>query len=258
MKKYLFIGLWIFTSIVPNSFAKRFSNEYSEFQLPQGWECALEGSEWVCQSVNPERKKEAIIILVAKKRGPQDSLANYESYLKGSKTYSLPGGKTQVSEPKIVSIKKLHDHEWVDALHLASEVPGYYTRYLATVKEDLGVAITFSVSKDHYDSYKEVFDSVVAGLRVFRQAASKLAFEQVNGSGNSSVLDQIQIPEDSTLDINTGSGSNGKAQAASSSDDNMMMLAAVLVIGALAFIVIKKKKQQASGAKKSAKKKSVK
>ncbi len=66
--------------------AKRFANQYSEFELPSGWRCSLEGNEWVCQSENAQRKKEAIIILAAKKRGAQDSLAEYQAYLKKTKT----------------------------------------------------------------------------------------------------------------------------------------------------------------------------
>jgi len=158
---------------ISDSHAKRFTSQYCEFELPAGWECALEGAEWVCQSVNKERRKEAIIILAAKKRGTQDSLDEYSAYLKKTKTFTLPGGKTQVSDPKYTKMNTINNHRWVDSLHMASEVPGFYTRYLATVKEDLGVAVTFSVGKDHYDAYQGIFDSIIASLRVFRQKFSK-------------------------------------------------------------------------------------
>ena len=146
--------------LTPTAFAKRFASQYCEFELPNGWECALEGSEWVCQSTNKDRQKEAIIILAAKVRGSQDSLGEYQDYLNQTKTFQLPGGKTQVSEPKSTEISEINGHRWVDSLHLASEVPGFYTRYLATVKADIGVAVTFSVAKDQYDAYKGVFDAV--------------------------------------------------------------------------------------------------
>jgi hypothetical protein len=109
-----------------NVFAKTFTSQFSEFELPNGWDCALEGSEWVCQSDNKDRKKEAIIILAAKYRGDQDDLDKYQAYLKSPKTFSLPGGKTQVSEAKAVSIREINGQRWVDSLHLASEVPGFY------------------------------------------------------------------------------------------------------------------------------------
>src|SRR5688572_27725536 len=81
-----------------NAWAKPFASDYLQFELPPGWDCVLEGAEWVCQSENDDRKREAIIILVAKTRGEQDNLDQYMNYLKAPKTYSLPGGKTQVSE----------------------------------------------------------------------------------------------------------------------------------------------------------------
>ena len=81
MKKYLMVALLISTM----AYSKSFTSEFLEFQLPRGWECQLEGSEWVCQSSVDQKKKEAIIILAAKKRGPQDELDKYEAYLKKSK-----------------------------------------------------------------------------------------------------------------------------------------------------------------------------
>ena len=162
----------IFSSFCQLVEAKKFATKYCEFELPPGWECVLEGLEWVCQSSSKERKKEAIIILAAKLRGSQDSLDQYQAYLKKSKAFKIPGRKTQVSEPKYASMKIINRHQWIDALHLASEVPGFYTRYLATVKEDLGIAVTFSVSRVHYASYQSVFDRMVSTLRVFRQRKS--------------------------------------------------------------------------------------
>ena len=170
MNRYLLVAL-LFSRV---TFAKSFTSEFLEFQLPRGWECQLEGSEWVCQSSVDQKKKEAIIILAAKKRGPQDELEKYEKYLKKSKSFALPGGKTQVSEVIYVkqNIIKTQNHRWVDAEHLASEVPGFYTRYLATVKGNLGVAITFSVAKDVRAEYRELFDSVVETLKVFDRTGS--------------------------------------------------------------------------------------
>lgn len=154
---------------------KSFTTEYIEFQLPPGWECSLEGTEWVCQSQNKQRKREAIIIMAAKERGKQDGIEQYHAYLKEKKQYVLPNRKTQVSEPKYTKKTKVNEHPWVDSLHLASEVPGFYTRYMATTKGDLGIAVTFSVSKEHYDSYLQVFQKVIESMRVFAVARGQIA-----------------------------------------------------------------------------------
>jgi hypothetical protein len=232
-------------------FAKRFTSQYTEFELPAGWECALEGTEWVCQSTNADRKKEAIIILAAKIRGGQDSLAAYQTYLKKTKTFTLPGGKTQVSESKYANIKQINGHRWVDALHLASEVPGFYTRYLATVKEDLGVAVTFSVAKDHYAAYQGIFDKIVATLRVFRQKNANVT--KFAKKKDENLLDDTTfIPDsDNKFDISQRKKKKGGGGLGTTE----MAIGGLILLGIIAVVALKKKKKPAAKAKKSSGKK---
>ncbi len=235
MKRFILSVVVVAFTLSP-AWAKRFSNQYCEFELPSGWQCALEGSEYVCQSENEASKKEAIIILAAKRRGEQDSMEEYTAYLKKSKTYTLPGGKVQVSDPKWTKNTDVNSHQWVDALHLASEVPGFYTRYLATVKEDLGVAITFSVAKDLYDQYQGIFDGVIASMRVFRQKAD--AGTNLNlGANDSSLAETTFIPDGDKVDITTQ-----KTQVRTKEgDDSDMLIFAGLGLAALILFILKKK-----------------
>lgn len=217
--------------------SKRFTSQFCEFELPAGWECGLEGSEWVCQSTTEERKREAIIILAAKTRGQQDSLDAYQAYLKNKKTFALPGGKTQVSEPKYTKVSNVNGQQWIDALHLASEVPGFYTRYLATVKENLGVAVTFSVAKDYYDAYAPVFDKVVQTLRVFAQAAGGAGNVKLKGQGED-LLDSAFLPDGAQLD--SGAGGQKKGKGGKGAGDLLLLVGLALLVGG--FIIWKKKK----------------
>ena len=220
-------------------YAAQFSNQYMSFELPLGWECQLEGSEYVCQSDNGDRRKEAIIILAAKVRSEQDSLDQYQDYLQKEKSYKVPGGKSLVSEPKYAKMTSVNGHSWIDALHLASEVPGFYTRYLATVKSDLGIAITFSVAKDLYRNYQAVFDKVVASLRVFRRRNVNLS--DVDLAGNQgSLADPNFVPDQSAL--NLGARGTKKRSNSSGSDDNFMLYLLIGLVAA-AFYFIKKKKK---------------
>jgi hypothetical protein len=222
------------------SYAKRFSSRYCEFELPPGWECALEGTEYVCQSENADRKKESIIILAAKMRGEQDNLDEYMAYLKKNKEYMLPGGKRQVSEPKSTNLTRINDHQWVDALHLASEVPGFYTRYLATVKEDLGVAVTFSVTKELYAQYRPVMDKMISTLRVFRQKKTELADLRTGKSEDPNFADTTFNPN-SVMDLQAN---RTQKRAADSADDNtnLMLLGLAVVVGVVLAISRAKKK----------------
>lgn len=232
---YLTIILAI-TSILAQ--AKNFSNEYIAFQLPPGWECNLEGAEYVCQSTNKDRQKEAIIIMAAKEKGPQDTLPGYQAYLKEKKTYVLPNRKTQVSDPKYTQVKSVNEHRWVDSLHMASEVPGFFTRYLATVKGDLGVAVTFSVAKDHYNSYQEVFEAVIKSMRVF-------AIQRSKGSTNFALKGQGENILDTPIALEQGLAPQIVQKNKKQSKKNPMaeyLFYGLIALAAGGFIIYKKKK----------------
>jgi len=249
MRPVLLKILLVFTLVLwgSTSFAKRFSSKYCEFELPPGWECALEGTEYVCQSDNADRKKESIIILAAKIRGEQDSLDEYMAYLKKPKEFALPGGKKQISEAKSTKMTRVNEHQWVDALHLASEVPGFYTRYLATVKEDLGVAVTFSVGKDQYAAYQPVMDKLVSTLRVFRQKKAELANLRTGKSEDANFSDTTFNPN-SAMDLQAN---KTKKRGNEGEDDNSnMLLLGLGIAGAVAFIIAKGKKKKGGKSKK--------
>lgn len=169
-KKNTFIFALATLSFLPTSFAAKFANQFVEFELPANWNCLLEGAEWVCQNQqDPTKKKEAIIILAAKIQGDQDTLDQYLAYLKNPKTYNTPQGKSVTSQVKFAQDKSIADHPWVDALHLESEIPGFFTRYLATIKDGIGVLVTYSINRNKYQEYSPVFETLVKSLRVFRR-----------------------------------------------------------------------------------------
>jgi hypothetical protein len=150
--------------------AARFANQFVEFELPPRWQCNLEGAEWVCQSTDETKKRDAIIVLAAKLKGDQDSLDQYLNHLKSAKVYQSVQGRTVKSDPKYAKSVQLGGHPWVDSLHLESELPGFYTRYVATVKQDIGVLVTFSINKDKYSQYLSDCENMVNTLKVFRKA----------------------------------------------------------------------------------------
>jgi hypothetical protein len=238
----LILSFLVVLTLSDSAFSKRFANKYAEFDLPAGWECALEGSEYVCQSENADRKKESIIILAAKIRGEQDNLDEYMAYLKKTKEYNLPGGKKQVSEPKITKLTRINDHQWVDALHLASEVPGFYTRYLATVKEDLGVAVTFSVTKDLYSTYQPVIDKLVSTLRVFRQKGNTDLSSLRSGKSEDPNFADATFNPNAAMDLQVNK-TQKRAQDTSGDDDMMMILGLILVV-AVVLVIMKNKKKK--------------
>ncbi len=148
-------------------YAKVFRNNYISFEMPDTWRCNLEQTEWVCRSDSQKESKEAIVILTAKEVGPTDSFPQYKERLNVPFTVSGRGGS---ATPSKISYKakeiRINDQTWVDGLHLGSEVPNYFTRYLATIKEKIAVLITFSAHRNYYAKYSQDFFKSVQSLRV--------------------------------------------------------------------------------------------
>lgn len=230
------------------AFAETFSNQFVEFNLPSKWKCVLDGTEWVCQSTDEQRKRDAIIVLAAKIRKPgMDELPTYKGYLEQKQQYTAPDGQEIISEPKFVKENIIAGHKWIDALHSESEIPDFFTRYLATTKDDIGILVTFSVRKDKYDQYSPDILAMVQSLRAFRKPGVLNATGEggdgdvLEGAGDGVGEDAAEmIFDDPMADENAQVKKPKKGGAA----DKLAMILVVIVIAAgVGFIIYKKKKQ---------------
>ncbi len=245
----LTFGFFLMTHLTsPTAEAKLFANQFVEFDLPPNWACLLEGAEWVCQNQqDATKKKEAIIILAAKIQGDQDTLDQYGAYLKNPKVYTTPKGKSVTSEVRYARNQTIMDHPWVDALHLESEIPGFYTRYLATVKEGIGVLVTYSVNKNKYPEYSTMFDSMIKSLKVFRREGGLNA--SGIGGATSNLFANSKPPAAMTSDtFNAGiPAANTEAPKPKKKggllDDPMVLYGAAGVGGLLLLTALKKMKK---------------
>lgn len=162
-KTLLFIFFFVFCTI---SEAKLFKNNYVSFYLPDQWKCYREGTEWICRSQSKDKAKQAVIILTAKEVGPKDTYTNYYEHLKSPRELITKKGSKIKS--KTVHLKKVRvaGQEWIDGMHLGSEVPNYYTRYLATIKNQIAVLVTFSAHQKYYTQYGNEFFKAIKSLRI--------------------------------------------------------------------------------------------
>jgi hypothetical protein len=224
--------------LINPTFAAKFANQFTEFELPPQWQCNLEGAEWVCQSTNDMKKKDAIIVLAAKLKGDQDSLDQYLAYLKAAKTYTNIQGKPVKSEPKYAKTSNLNGQPWVDALHMESELPGFYTRYLATVKQDIGVLVTYSINKNKYQQYLNDFDNMVKTLKVFRKAGGINVAPQ---GGN--LFQNAQIPANvGSETVFPGAQFQGGSDAKPASPQQKLPIPLILIaVGVVGFIIWKRR-----------------
>lgn len=233
--KTLYVLLLVAFLLPSHSWAKTFANQFIEFQLPEKWECQLDGTEWVCQSTDEQKKRDAIIVLAAKiKKQGMDDLAVYKAHLEKPAVYDSLNNEKISSEPRYVKEIDIAGKPWIDSLHLASEIPDFYTRYLATIQDDLGILVTFSVRKDKYEEYAPDIENMVKSMRAFRKPGG------VNdNAGNTPEID----PNATIFDANKGD-KGGKKKTSGGSEDAGMLLLLVLVVGGGAGFIIWKKKQK--------------
>ncbi|HEY8280131.1 MAG TPA: hypothetical protein VIH99_10935 [Bdellovibrionota bacterium] len=232
-KIYALLTLLVFLPV--QAHAKTFANQFIEFQLPDKWECQLDGTEWVCQSTDEQKKRDAIIVLAAKIKKPgMDELPVYKAHLEKPQQYQSLSGEAITSEPKYVKEMDISGHPWIDSLHLQSEIPDFYTRYLATVEADLGILVTFSVRKDKYDEYGPDIEAMVKSMRAFRKPGA------LNEGGEKGV------EVDAGKDIFSGGGGGGKKSGGGGGDDGggLLILLVLIAAGAGGFFVWKKKQKK--------------
>lgn len=220
-----------------NAHAKLFQNSYVSFELPPRWECQVEKTEWICRSDMLSSQKEAMIILTAKEVGPMDDLGQYETYLKTPKSISDTSGKPVMSKVRQVKKTSINGLEWVDGMHLDSEVPFYYTRYLATKKDRIAVLVTFSAHQRFYTKYSNDFFRAVNSLRITASPQLLAGSAGLGGVGGGGTLGAAQgLPsdmEDSSFPVEP-EGSAGK--------EGLLALA-VLLLASGAYFFLKKKKK---------------
>lgn len=241
---FFVVALSLAASLAPHQAqAKLWRNAYVSFEMPDTWNCALEQTEWVCRSSDNKESREAIIILTAKEVGPMDTFEAYTQHLNTPQqvSYRNMGNSTSrvIYPPKRVNI---NDHPWIDGLHLGSEVPSYFTRYLATIKERIAVLVTFSAHRDHYAKYSSSFFNAVRSLRVI--ATKNLLSSPEMGPlrpSDGSMLSNINgaMPADidgGELAIDDGGGGSSKLK-------NFLIGAMVLLAGIGLYIFLKSKKK---------------
>jgi len=161
------LSFLVFTHFTELAEAKVFRNAYLSFEMPEGWSCNLESTEWICRNQETRQSKEAIIIFTAKEVGPTDSYTIYEQTINTARVVNDKSGKGIPSQIVMKAKQtKINEQLWVDGLQKGSEIPNYFTRYLATIKEKIAILVTFSAHADYFAKYSSEFFKAVQSLRV--------------------------------------------------------------------------------------------
>lgn len=220
----LLYSVFFLTSLPQIGQAKTFKNSYIQFSLPDRWECHLQNKAYICRhkvdasclknknqaecKKQIKKSKEAIIILAAKEKSQIDTLPAYKQNLtepRAIKRTKGPSTQSKVIHAKMVKIK---GQQWVDGMHLSSELPYYYTRYLASIKKDVAVLITFSSHKLFYTKYSSAFFKSIKSLDITANDISRVSKHEV---GNKVFSRPLDLPDDLINETQTSSSGNSSA-----------------------------------------------
>lgn len=166
--------------------ARTFKNAYISFEMLDTWKCNLEQTEWVCRAEDPQEAKEAVIILTAKEKGPTDSFPIYENHMNNPIQSVTKTGKSLTSSVVYkAQNQRYNDQVWLDGIHRDSEVQNYFTRYVATIKDQIAILVTFTVHNKFYAKHSSHFNNTIKSLRVIasKDLLSRPDLGPIRGAG---------------------------------------------------------------------------
>jgi len=154
---------------------------YVSFEHPEGWRCELAQGVWICQSTLEPDRKESVILSIATMATEWDTIENYEAYLKASRKIQDDEGATLMSKVTYVRKRNINGAWWIDSLQHNSELPGFWSRYLATVQNKLAILITYIVSDERYQQLAPQFERMVSSLKPNAEFDLNIASKQADG-----------------------------------------------------------------------------
>ena len=149
---------------------RTFKTDFVSFNLSNQWDCKADESEYVCRPVSKVKQQEAIIIIAAKIPGKEENLKSFYGYLKEPKKMTDLQGRAVSSKVNLIKYKEIKGTQWVDAIHLSSELKDFYTRYLATVKSGVAILVTYSVKQDKHAHYAAELNRMITSMAVTAKA----------------------------------------------------------------------------------------
>ena len=213
--------------------AAMFENAYISFEMQDNWKCKLEQTEWVCRASDPTEAKEAVIVLTAKEKGPTDSFSIYENHMNAPINTTTRSGEAMTSTLTYkVQPMKINDQQWLDALHQNSEVKNYYTRYLATIRDQIAILVTFSAHNRFYAKHSANFNKTIQSLKVI--APKDFISKMNSGGGGESYSNGNMNGADALLAMEQDAQGSGGL-----SSSQVMIGVALLIIAILGFVALR-------------------
>ncbi|MBI4403922.1 MAG: hypothetical protein HY537_07170 [Deltaproteobacteria bacterium] len=217
---------------------------YLSAEHPEGWDCERLQGIWICQARQEPLRKESLILSIATVATAWDSLENYLDYLKKSRPIVGEDGAKLL--PQITYSRKhnISGQEWVDSLQFNSELPGFWTRYVATILQTnngkYAILITYIVSDEFYKQMAPQFERMIATLRlnnkfdtsVVAKDGAVATGEKLGRIQKDIIADRLKPRKKEPLPVQEPAV------------DSTVIIAAVIVTAALAYLFFKRRKRK--------------
>jgi hypothetical protein len=239
----LFAFLWI----VPSVQAKTFKTPFIRFELPPNWDCKQEeAADWVCQPDNIAERSEAIVVVVTKEANDVDDvLEKYQEYLQTPRDMRDLVGNPYQSQVRFTKRRTIIDTEWIDSLHLGSEIPGFYTRYVASRKEKISGLITYSIAESAYAKYASLLDRMIDSAQIYFDPK---AFDEARNSNPGSLLGSRGRNLKGRMDPKLDSETNPNSSSGDGSPLDVEQIGALVFLAlVIGYVVYKRKKRGITG-----------
>ena len=147
--------------------AKNFKTEFISLELPVGWDCAKEEIDYVCQPNNLAQRSEVIVTVIVKNvNATDDTYDKYQAVLNEPREMRDLLGNTYKSEVKYVRFKEIRKKQWIDSLQFGSEIPGFYTRYVASIEGKIAGLVSYSIAESVYAKWAPILDKMLDSLEL--------------------------------------------------------------------------------------------
>lgn len=249
-------GFALFALVSTTAFGLK--TAYVQFDHPEGWKCELAQGVWICQSTTEPDRREAVVLSIATMATEWDTLDNYETYLKQPKTIQDEDGTTLTSKVTYARKRNINGHTWVDALHFNSELPGFWSRYVATTvktqQNSLAILITYIVSEEYYKQLAPKFEAMISSLKPNAEFDAAVLSRQGDGSVNTSmkigdvqkdILRERVRLRPGSVNAAAGAGSDGTVAV---SNNKKPLVVAILGGAAVVYLLLRRRKKKKPGA----------
>jgi hypothetical protein len=225
------------------------NTKYVSFDHPDGWVCEFSKGVFVCQSSTAPDREESVVLSIATLATEWDTIENFEDYLKTPRTIEDDAGNKITSEVRYVRKRNINGSVWVDSLQFNADLPGFWSRYVATVsdtpKAKLAILVTYIVSDERYKALAPQFERMVSSLKPNMEFDLNEATRQ--GQQPLPSADKLGPLQENILAERLKKKAYVKPTLPGNGSSTTMLLLLLVMIVAVALVVLRRRKNKKTG-----------